>query len=257
MTLSIETFAAIYNRAAERKGGEENLEARISEPLTAEQLQHIGDDRYLAAFTKKVFQSGFVWRVVEQKWPAFEECFFQFDVAKVLLMPDEMLERKATNPDIIRNFNKVKTIRENAIMIEAVRNQMADDLNGQMGSENGNHAQGVDNLNDLNKASFARFVAQWPSDNIIGLWSYLKKHGSRLGGNTGPYALRDLGKDTFLLSQDVEGYFKARELITGSATSKRSLNTIQQIFNEWACESGRSLQAVSKIVSMSVGDNFV
>lgn len=252
--MSIETFAAIYDRAAVRKGGEESLEARLDEPLTSQQLQEIGDDRFLAAFTKKVFQSGFVWRVVEQKWPAFEECFFQFDVAKVLLMPDEMLERKATNPEIIRNFNKVKTIRENAIMIDAVRNQMVDEINNPADGGSGTQK---DADKESKNASFAKFVADWPSDDIVELWSYLKKNGSRLGGNTGPYALRALGKDTFLLSQDVEEYFKARELITGSATSKRSLNTIQQTFNEWASESGRSLQAISMIVSMSVGDNRV
>lgn len=228
--MSAEKFEQIYARAAERKGGESGLEARLSQPLSSDELQCLGDDRYLAEFTKKVFQSGFVWRVVEQKWPAFEESFFNFEIAKVLLMPDEMLEQKATNPDIIRNYNKVKTIRDNALMIEAVRNE---------------------------KGSFSTLVADWPSDNIIGLWDYLKKNGSRLGGNTGPYALRTLGKDTFLLSQDVEGYFKAREIITGSANSKRSLNAIQQTFNNWAEESGRSLQEVSRIVSMSVGDNRI
>lgn len=228
--MSIEPFAQIHERAAQRKGGETKLESLLSEPLSSSQLQALGDDRYLSAFTKKVFQSGFVWRVVEQKWPAFEECFFQFDVAKVLLMPDEMLERKATNPEIIRNYTKVKSIRDNALMIDAIRNE---------------------------KGSFARFIANWPGEDIVGLWAYLKKHGSRLGGNTGPYALRALGKDTFLLSQDVEGYFKARDIITGSSTSKRSLNTIQETFNGWAEESGRSLQEISRIVSMSVGDNRV
>lgn len=228
--MSIESFAQIYDRAAQRKGGEGRLESLLSDPLSVRGLQELGDDRYLSAFTKKVFQSGFVWRVVEQKWPAFEECFFGFDVAKVLLMPDEMLEKKATNPDIIRNYTKVKSIRDNALMIEAVRNE---------------------------KGSFARFIANWPGDDIVGLWAYLKKHGARLGGNTGPYALRALGKDTFLLSQDVEGYFKAREIITGSSTSKRSLNAIQQTFNTWAEESGRSLQVISRVVSMSVGDNRV
>ena len=228
--MSIEPFAQIYARAAERKGGENNLEALLDRPLPQSQLQQLGDDRYLSAFTKKVFQSGFVWRVVEQKWPAFEEIFFQFDIAKVLLMPDEMLEKKASNPDIIRNFTKVKSIRDNALMIDAICSQ---------------------------QGSFAEFVAQWPADNIIGLWDYLKKNGSRLGGNTGPYALRALGKDTFLLSKDVEGYFKARELVTGSMTSKRSLNTVQETFNAWAEQSGRAMQESSKILSMSVGDNRI
>ena len=45
--------------------------------------------------------------------------------------------------------------------------------------------------------SFSKLIAEWPSEDITGLWAFLKKNGSRLGGNTGPYALRTLGKDTF------------------------------------------------------------
>jgi 3-methyladenine DNA glycosylase Tag len=115
--------------------------------------------------------------------------FFEFNIDKVLLMPDEMLEQKAQDPSIIRNYNKVKTVRENALMIDSVRRE---------------------------HGSFAKFVSEWPSDDIIGLWAYLKRHGARLGGNTGPYALRTLGKDTFLLSEDVKNYFTAREVISGS-----------------------------------------
>ena len=33
------------------------------------------------------------------------------------MMPEDMLERKASNPAIIRNHNKVKTILANAAMI--------------------------------------------------------------------------------------------------------------------------------------------
>ena len=228
--MNAEKFAAIYARAAKRKGGEKVLEAMLSQPLAAADVAAIGDDRFLAEFTKKVFQSGFVWRVVRNKWPDFEALFFDFDIDKVLLMPDEMLERKASDPRIIRNFTKVRTIRENALMIDDVRRQ---------------------------HGSFAKFVAQWPADDIIGLWAYLKKHGARLGGNTGPYALRFLGKDTFLLSKDVEDYFSQHKLIEGSARSKRSLITINQTFLEWQKQSDWSLQQLSQLIAFSCGDNRV
>ena len=225
-----EKFARIYTRAAKRKGGDEELESRVSLPLSPSDLATIGDDRFLSEFTKKVFQSGFVWRVVRQKWPNFEREFFNFDIEKILLMPDEMFEQKATNPAIIRNLNKVRTIRENALMIKSVQQT---------------------------HTSFSKFVSEWDTSDIIGLWDYLKKNGSRLGGNTGPYTLRFLGKDTFLLSRDVEGYFVARDIIEGSSRSKRSLLAIQQQFNDWQEQSGRSLQEISQIVSMSVGDNHI
>jgi 3-methyladenine DNA glycosylase Tag len=228
--VAVEKFSQIYTRAAKRKGGDAKLESLLGKPLTAAEIATIGDDRFLAEFTKKVFQSGFVWRVVRQKWPNFEREFFDFNIEKVLLMPDEMLEKKATNPDIIRNLNKVRTIRENALMIKSVH---------------GSHG------------SFARFVSEWDGNDIIGLWDFLKKNGSRLGGNTGPYALRFLGKDTFLVSRDIEGYFLARDIIQGSSRSKRSLLAITQQFNTWQQQSGRSLQEISQVVSMSVGDNHI
>jgi len=48
----------------------------------------------------------------------------------------------------------------------------------------------------------------------------LKKHGQRLGGNTGPYALRLLGKDTFILSSDVEGYLRAKKSLMAACKVK-------------------------------------
>jgi 3-methyladenine DNA glycosylase Tag len=140
-----------------------------------------------------------------------------------------MLEQNATDPSIIRYYTKVRTISDNAIMIDSVA-----------------HEHG----------SFAKFVADWPSEDIIGLWAYLKKHGARLGGNTGPYGLRTMGKDTFLLSNDIVGYFTKRNVISGSAQSKRSLTAIQASFNELQQQSGRSLQELSMIISKSVGDNY-
>jgi len=226
---NLETFQQIYKRACERKGGPQALAATLDKPLADPVLSTVGDDRFLAEFSKKVFQSGFVWRVVKNKWPDFERVFFDFNIEKILLIPDEMLEQKATDPSIIRNYTKVKTIRENAIMIDSVARE---------------------------HGSFAKFIADWPSEDIIGLWAYLKKHGARLGGNTGPYGLRTMGKDTFLLTNDVVGYFTKRNIISGSAQSKRSLMAIQQSFNELQQQSGRSLQELSMILSKSVGDNY-
>ncbi|MET1218816.1 MAG: DNA-3-methyladenine glycosylase I [Glaciecola sp.] len=228
--MTIETYAHLEQRAISRKGSKAMLESLLSVPLSTAELRAIPDDRWLAEFTKKVFQSGFVWRVVRNKWPAFEEAFFGFAIEKVLMMPDEMLEQKATNPDIIRNLSKVRTIRENAYMISDVQDE---------------------------HGSFGDFVADWDPDNIVGLWDYLKQHGKRLGGNTGPYALRFLGVDTFLLSKDVCDYFTQHGIITGSVRSKRSLTAIQNAFLEWQQQSGRSLTELSQIVAYSCGDNYV
>ena len=105
--------------------------------------------------------------------------------------------------------------------------------------------------------SFAEFIAAWPSNNMIGLWDYLKKNGQRLGGNTGPYALRAIGKDTFLLTRDIEAYFRAKKIIDGGLQSKKSLVAIQNAFNQWQSESDLSLSQLSRLVAYATGDNNV
>lgn len=224
-----EAFAAIYERAAARKGGDAGLQALVTRPLCSERMGEVSDDRVLAEFTKKVFQSGFVWRVIEQKWPEFESLFFNFAIDKVLLMSDEMYEARAQDKRIVRNLKKVMTIRENALMLHDIQQT---------------------------HGSFAEFATQFGGENVIGLWAYLKKHGARLGGNTGPYALRTLGIDTFILSRDVEGYFRAHQLISGGLTSKSSLQTIADTFATWQQESGRSLQELSQILAFSCGEKL-
>ncbi|MCP4320444.1 MAG: DNA-3-methyladenine glycosylase I [Alteromonadales bacterium] len=239
--MSQESFKQLFQRAAERKGGKEALELLLGKKIIGKKLlddntdeqgiAQLTDDRILAAFTKQIFKSGFVWRVVENKWPDFEEHFFNFNIEKILMMPEEMLERKAADPKIIRNFTKVKTIKSNAQMIFDITMDK--------------------------KVSFAQFISDWPGEDIIGLWAYLKKHGQRLGGNTGPYALRLLGKDTFVLSSDVEAYLRAQEVIDGGLQSKKSLVAIQEYFNKLKKESGYSLTQLSRLIAFSCGDNFV
>ena len=222
------SYSNIYQLASMRKGGDAVLESMLYRPLSNKRLEKISDADYLAELTRKVFQSGFVWKVVDNKWSHFETAFFGFDIEKILLMPDEMLEKKATDPSIIRHLKKVFSIRDNAYMIEQAQKEYG---------------------------SFAKMVANWPESDITELWLYLKKHGSRLGGNTGPYALRTLGKDTFLLTRDVEAFLREREIILGSKNSQKSLKAIQCFFNKLAEESGRSLTELSQIVAFSYGEN--
>jgi 3-methyladenine DNA glycosylase Tag len=222
-------FTLIYERACERKGSSRAVEALLPKPASKRAVKALGSDRYLAEFTRKVFQSGFVWRVVDQKWPGFEDVFWKFDVDKLLLMPDDMLERKARDAAIIRNLTKVKTVRDNALMIADTERR--------------------------EQCTFGEFVASWPRDDVVGLWLYLKRNGSRLGGNTGPFALRTLGVDTFLLTADVEGFLRSYDIVDSGISSRRALDAAQAYFNELRAESGRSLSALSRLVSLTFGEN--
>lgn len=226
----LEPFSQILARAAERKGSEDYVLEIAGGSLPDDMLAQIPDDRWLAAFTKQVFQSGFVWRVVEDKWAGFEDVFFQFDIEKMLMMPDEMWEAKCKDERIIRNGKKVMTIKNNAQMIYEIAAEYG---------------------------SFGQWLAKWPKDNIIDLWAFLKKHGDRLGGNTGPYALRRMGVDTFIISQDNEAYFRAYKLIEGGISSKKNHKIIQQCFNQWQEQTQLDYTTLSRVLSYSVGDNFV
>jgi len=226
--MGIESFSTIYQRACKRKGGEKALESMLSAPLSSEQVAKITDDRFLAAMTKQVFQSGFVWRVIEKKWPEFETVFFGFNIEKVLLMPDEMLEQKASDKRIVRNYKKVMTVRDNAMFIKDIARE---------------------------HGSFGQFVAKFDASNITDLWTTMKKRGARLGGNIGPYMLRALGVDTFLFSRDVEDYLRKNDIIDGGLTSKKSLTAANAAFTQWHQESGRTLQEISVIIAFSWGTN--
>ncbi|EAS63001.1 DNA-3-methyladenine glycosylase I [Photobacterium angustum] len=225
-----EKFDQIYIRAAERKGGDIALEQRLSLPLSCNELKAITDDRWLACLTQKIFQCGIRWQVVRNKWAGFEEVFFGFNIEKMGLMPEEMWERKAQNPEIIRDLKKVMTIPENANMI---------------------HRAAVEH------GSFANMVAEWPEQDIVGLWLYLKKHGKRLGGKTGAYSLRAMGKDSFLFTKDVESYLRHTGIVDGGRDTLKSWRNAQHAFNDWQQESGRSLTEISQIIAYSVGDNRV
>ncbi|EIU6831300.1 DNA-3-methyladenine glycosylase I [Vibrio parahaemolyticus] len=226
--MSIEKFDAIYQRAAKRKGGEDQLEALLSHPLNKEELAAIPDDRWLAAFSMKVFQSGISWSVVRRKWPNFEEVFFRFKIEPLLMLSDEQWETKATDERIIRHLTKVMSIPANARMIHEA---------------------------SIQHGSFGKMVADWPQERITELWAYLKKHGSRLGGNTGPYTLRQMGADTFILSNDVEAYLRNCKIIEGGKDTKKSHAAATQAFMQWQKESGRSLTEISQIIAFSTGDN--
>jgi 3-methyladenine DNA glycosylase Tag len=86
------------------------LKLLLSKPLSTKQLVTLSDDDWLEEFTRKVFQSGFYWSVINSKWAGFREVFWDFSVEKLLMMPPDMLEQKASDERIVRNYKKVKPL---------------------------------------------------------------------------------------------------------------------------------------------------
>src|SRR5690606_10797898 len=108
----------IYQRACQRKGGEAALRRLIDTPLLGPaELAAIPDDRWLSSFTMSLFQSGFVWQVIRNKWPAFERAFFGFDPHRMLLLDERHMERLNGDEGIVRHAKKIAAVPVNARMV--------------------------------------------------------------------------------------------------------------------------------------------
>jgi len=222
-------FDKIRKRAAERKGGEAVLKSLLGPAANNADLAKVTDDRVLSTMTQRVFSAGFVWSVIENKWPGFEEAFLGFQPKALLFQPDEFWHDLASDKRIVRNPQKIKSVRDNAVFVERV---------------SGEHG------------SFARFLAGWPANDQIGLMAYLGKHGARLGGNTGQYFLRWIGWDGFVISPDFTAALRDAGIdIAEQPTSKGDLAKIQAQLNAWHDETGLPYRHLSRILSMSIGVN--
>lgn len=219
------SFDQLYDRAAARHGGPQALESQLPVPRPREALAAIPDDRWLAEMTRRVFQAGFNWSVVDTKWPGFEAAFDGFDVHRCAMLSDDDLDRLLSDPRVVRNGAKLRTVRENAAFLL--------DLAAAHGSA-------------------ARVFADWPSETYSDLLDLLKARGSRLGGLAGSLAMRTLGKDSYLLSTDVVAALKREGVIDGPPGSRRAMQAIQSAFNAWMAESGRGLSQISRVLALTV-----
>jgi DNA-3-methyladenine glycosylase I len=72
------------------------------------------DNGYFEELTKSIFQAGFSWRVIRDKWPNFEKAFDGFDLVAVAGYGAPDVERLAADPGIVRNRRKIEATIANA-----------------------------------------------------------------------------------------------------------------------------------------------
>lgn len=222
-------FSKIRARAAQRKGGEASLTSLLGKAPDNRTVARLTDDRILSTMAERVFSAGFVWSVIEQKWPGFEEAFLGFEPKRLIFQPDDFWHDLAADKRIVRNPQKIRSVRENAAFVERISKE---------------------------HGGFGKFLAEWPADDQVGLMDFLGKQGSRLGGNTGQYLLRWVGWDAFIISADMAAALRDAGLdIAESPTSKKDLARIQQQINAWAAETELPRMHISRILSMSIGVN--
>ena len=222
-------FKHIRARAEKRKGAKV-LASLIPEAASNKALAKVADDRILAEMTRRVFSAGFVWRVIDQKWPGFEEAFLGFAPKALLFQPDEFWEGLARDARIVRNPQKIRSVRENAAFVADIAKE---------------------------HKSFGRMLAAWPADDQAGLLEMLGKRGSRLGGMTGQYFLRFVGWDAFILSRDVVACLREAGVeLSEKASTKKDLRNAQAAFAGWRKETGLGFTQLSRICAMSTGENM-
>ncbi len=223
------SFRKIRDRAAKRKGGEAALDSLLGARPDNASLMTVPDDRVLAAMAQRIFAAGFVWSVIENKWPGFEEAFLGFEPKRLLFQPDDFWHDLAADKRIVRNPQNIRAVRDNAAFVARVSDE---------------------------HGGFGRFLAEWPADDQIGLTAWLGKHGSRLGGNTGPFLLRSLGWDAFILWSDVVAALRDAGLdIAPNPTSKKDLAKVQDQISAWVKETGLPRAHISRILALSIGEN--
>jgi 3-methyladenine DNA glycosylase Tag len=80
------------------------------------------DNGYLEELTKAIFQAGFSWRVIRDKWSNFQEAFDGFDVTTVAGYGEPDVERLAADQGIVRNRRKIEATIFNArVMWELIQ----------------------------------------------------------------------------------------------------------------------------------------
>jgi 3-methyladenine DNA glycosylase Tag len=227
----MQSFDEIFERAAARKGGAAALEAMLAEypPKTPAELAATPDHRWLAEMSRSVFQAGFNWRVIDNKWAGFEEAFHGFEPRANAAMSEDEFDAHLKDTRIVRNGQKVASVRANA--------QFLVDLAAEHGSA-------------------AKFFADWPDADLVGLLDVMKKRAARCAGETAMRLLRRMGKPAFITTRDVGAALVEAGVLAAPPKNRKDLQAVQEAFNAWSAATGRDFNAISRTLALSTGPSY-
>ena len=217
-------FEPILERVIGRVG-RERLQERLPPVKSPDELQAVPDHRYLSQMSLRIFRAGLKHSVVDAKWPAFEEAFHGFDPARVRAMSDEDIDRLLKDTRLIRHFGKLRAVRDNAAQMILLREE---------------------------RGGVGRHLGTWPEDDLVGLWVDLGRRFSQMGGNSAPYFLRMVGRDTFVFTDSVVRALVEAGILEGPPKTLKDRRRAQAAFNAWAEKTGRPLAHLSMILAQSV-----
>jgi DNA-3-methyladenine glycosylase I len=76
------------------------------------------DNGYFELLTQAVFQAGFSWKVVRDKWANFRKAFGGFDIDKVAAYDERDVDRLVADKGIVRNARKIQATIDNARVMQ-------------------------------------------------------------------------------------------------------------------------------------------
>lgn len=223
-------FQDLLAIAVKRKGSLRAVEQLIPRPQSRRTLMAITDDRWLSDISRYVFRAGFNRKIINNRWPDFEEAFSGFDPHICAAMNEPWFDQLLKNERIIRNAARIRSVQRNAAFILCQR------------KEN----------NGLGKV-----LADWPLSDQSGLIEFFRKNADRLGDKTTQYFMREAGKDCYVLSDDVIKRLSLEKIADKVPTTSKQRQQIQDAFNVWMEESGKGPTYISKVLAMSVDSDRI
>ncbi|TNE37270.1 MAG: DNA-3-methyladenine glycosylase I [Alphaproteobacteria bacterium] len=217
------SFKEIRESAAKKTGGDAALMARMPDLKNEAELRKISASEYFSNMSFRIFSAGINQKMVRGKWPAFETAFHGFNPSRVAFMSEDEIEGLMQNTDIIRHLGKIRATHHNALAMVEIEKE---------------------------HGAFGDYIANWPVAKITGLWDDLKARFKQLGGNSGPYFLRLMGKDGFILTNDVVEALNKLDVASGKLTSKKDRATVEAAFNAWHEETGLPHAHLSRILAI-------
>jgi 3-methyladenine DNA glycosylase Tag len=144
-------------------------------------------------------------------------------------MSEDEFDAHLKNAGIVRNGQKVASVRANG--------QFLVDLAKEYGSA-------------------ARFFAEWPDQNFVGLIELMKKRAARCAGETAMRFFRTMGKPSFITTRDVAAALVEAGVLEKPPSSRKDFEAVQAAFNAWSAATGRDLTSLSRVLALSTGPSY-
>ena len=224
------SFDAIRERAADAQGRDRGSAAaagagagRAAPRKPARSPHPVGDGRAR-------LRAGFVWRVIEQKWPGFRGGLPRLRAEALLFQPDDFWHELTRDKRIVRNPQKIRSVRDNAVFVDGVARE---------------------------HGSFGAFLAAWPADDQIGLidLSRQARQPARRRDRAVLPALSRLGHVSWWAETWRGRCAKQASTLPSRRRRSATCASIQDQINAWAEETGLSRQHISRILALSTGVN--